>query len=82
MTKYNTLNVKLSSFQFNKLKSAIKSETGVTLNLSSNVVSDSNDENNFLRKLLLSNTQVSRLHKAFADNYFANIELSKLYYIK
>ena len=82
MTQYNTLNVKWSSSQFNKLKSEIKRETGVTLNLSSNAVSDSNDENNFLRKLLLSNTQVSRLHKAFTDNYFANIELSKLYYIK
>ena len=27
MTQYNTLNVKLSSLQLNKLKSAIKNET-------------------------------------------------------
>ena len=33
-----------------------------------NVVSDSNDENNFLHKLLLTNTQVSKLGKSFANN--------------
>ena len=47
MTQYGTLNVKLSDSQFNKLKSRIKSRTEVTLKLSSNVVGDSNDENNF-----------------------------------
>ena len=30
----------------------------VTLKISSNVVGDSNDEDNFLHKLLLTNTQV------------------------
>ena len=34
MTQYNTLNVKLSNSQLNKLKSAIKSRTELTLNLS------------------------------------------------
>ena len=34
MTQYNTLNVKLSNSQRNKLKSAIKNGTEVTLNLS------------------------------------------------
>ena len=38
------------------MKSAIKNGTEVTLNLSSNVVGDSNDENNFPHKLLLTNT--------------------------
>ena len=38
MTQYNTLNVKLSSFQLDKLKSGIKNDTKVTLNSSSNVV--------------------------------------------
>ena len=36
MTQYNTLNVKLSNSQLNKLKSGIKNGTEVTLNLSSN----------------------------------------------
>ena len=43
MTHYNALNVKLSNSQLNKLKCAIKNGTEVTLNLSSNIVGDSND---------------------------------------
>ena len=49
----------------------------VTLKLSSNVVSDLNHENNFPHKLLLINTQVSRLRKAFANKSSANTKLSK-----
>ena len=45
--------------------------------LSSNVVGNSNDENNFLHKLLLTNTQVSKLRKAFANTSSADIKLSK-----
>ena len=33
MTQYNSLNVKLSNAQLNKLKSAIKNETEVVLRL-------------------------------------------------
>ena len=55
MTQYNALTVKLSNLQLNKLKSGMKSGTEVTLNISSNVVGDSNDENNFPHKLLLIN---------------------------
>ena len=66
---------------FSKLKSGIKSGTEVTLKISSNVVSDSNDHSNnlwnFPHKLLLINTQVLRLHKAFANNSSANMKLSK-----
>ena len=77
MTQYNTLNVELSNSQLNKLKSAIKNGTRVTLDLSSNTIGDSNDENNFPHKLFLSNTHVSRLRKAFANNSSANVKLSK-----
>ena len=38
MTQYNSLNVKLTNVQLNKLKSTIKNETGVILRLSSNMV--------------------------------------------
>ena len=68
MTQCNTLNIKLSKLQINKLKSGIKNGTEVTQKISSNVVGDSNDENNFWHKLLLTNTQVSKLHRAFAKN--------------
>ena len=36
MTQYNTLNVKFSNSQLNKLKSAIETGTKVTLKFSSN----------------------------------------------
>ena len=49
----------------------------VTLKISSNFVGDSNDENNFPHKLLLTNTQVSKLCKVFTNNSLANIKLSK-----
>ena len=77
MTKYNTLNVKLSNLQHDKLKSGIKNGTKVTLKLSLNVVGDSNDENNFSHKFLLTNTQVSKLRKAFTNNSSTNMKLSK-----
>ena len=78
MTQYNTLNVKLSNSQLNKLKSGTKNGTEITLKLSSNVVGDSNDENNFLHKLLVTNAQGSTHRKAFANNSSANKKLSKI----
>ena len=47
------------------------------MKIPSNVVGDSNDENNFPYKLLLTNTQVSKLLKVFGNNSSANIKLSK-----
>ena len=57
MTQCNSLNVKLSKSQLNKLKSAIKNETDVILRLSSNMIGNSDDETNFPHKLLLTNRQ-------------------------
>ena len=68
MTQHSTLNVKLSDSQFIKLKSGIKNGIEVTLSLSLNVIGDSNDETNFPHKLLLTDAQVSRLRKAFAND--------------
>ena len=65
MVQYNTLNVKLFNSQLNKLKSEIKNNTDITLKISSNDVGDSNDENNIPDKFLLTNSQVSKLRKAF-----------------
>ena len=65
----------MSNKQLNELKAGIKNGTEVTLELLWNVVNDSNDENNFPHKLLLTNTQVSRLRKAFENNSSANIKL-------
>ena len=59
MTQYNTLDVKLSNSQLNKLDSGIKNGTEVTLILQSNLIRNSNDETNFLYKLILTDKQVS-----------------------
>ena len=77
MTQYNILNVKCSNSQLNKLKSGMKYYTEITLKFASNVVRDSNNVNNFPHKLLSTNTQVSRLRKASANNSSTNIKLSK-----
>ena len=77
MTQYNSLNVKLSNSQLNKLKSSIKNETDVVLRISSNMVSNSNDNTNFPHELLLTNRQVANIRKAFAKNASTDIKLSK-----
>ena len=61
MTQYNSLNVKLSNSELNKLKSATKNGTDVVLRLSSNMIGNSNDETNFSHKLLLTNRQTLSL---------------------
>ena len=75
MTQYNSLNVKLSNSQLNKLKSAIKNKTEIVLRLSSNMIGD--DATNFLHKLLLTNRQVGNLRKAFAEKSSTDINLSE-----
>ena len=77
MTQYNTLNVKLPHSQLNKLNSGIKNRTAVTLKISSNVVDDSNGENNFPHKLLLTNRHVLKVRRANPNGSSADIKLSK-----
>ena len=61
MTQYNSLNEKLSNSQLNQLK----------------LIGNPNDETNFPHKLLLTNTQVANLPKAFANNSTTETKLSK-----
>ena len=77
MNQCNTLNIKISTSLLNNLKSAIKNGTKVPLNLSSNLFGSSNDETNIPHKLLLTNTQVSKIERAFANSSSANIKFSK-----
>ena len=77
MTQYNSLNVKLSNSQLNKLKSSIKDETDVVLRISSNMVSNSNDNTNFPHEVLLTKRQVANIRKAFANHSSIDIKLSK-----
>ena len=71
MTQYNRVNVKLSTSQLNKLKSAIKNENDVVIKLSLNMIG------NFPHELLLTNRQVSSIRKAFANNSSVDIKFSK-----
>ena len=66
----------MSKSQRNKWKSGIKNNTEVSLKILS-AFADSNDKNNFPRMLLLTNAQVSKLYKAFANGSSANTILSK-----
>ena len=77
MSQYNTLNVKLSNWQLNKLKSWMKNGTGIALNFSSNLIGNFNDETNFVHKILLIDTQVLKIRKAFENGWSANIKFSK-----
>ena len=77
MTQYSTLDVKLFISQLNKSKSAIKNGTEVNLYLSSNLIGNFNDGTNFPHKLLLTNTQVSKICKAFANGLSVKIKFSK-----
>ena len=66
----------MSISQLNKLKSRIKHGTQVTLKFSSNFVGNYNNET----KLLLANTQISKISEAFPNVSSANIKLSKIEY--
>ena len=77
MIQYNSLNVKLSNSQLNKLTSAIKNGTDVVLRLSSNMVGNSNNETNFPHKLLLTNRQILSLRKASVNHTSVDTKLSK-----
>ena len=55
----------------------IKRGTEGTLNFSSKMISDFNDETNFPHNLLLADTQVLKFCKTFANNSSANIKLLK-----
>ena len=54
MTQYNSVKKKLSKLQPSKLKLMIKNATKATLNLSSNMITDSSDKTNFPQRLLLT----------------------------
>ena len=77
MTQYNTFNVKLSNSQLSKLKSETRTGIEVTLNLSSNVIGNCNDEEHFPYRLLLTGTQVTRIRITFANGISANIKFLK-----
>ena len=77
MTKYKSLNAKLSKLQLNELKSSIKNKTEAVLRLSSNRTGNHNAETKYSHELLLTNLQVTNLRKTFGDKSSTDIKLSK-----
>ena len=57
----------MSNSQLNKLKTGMKNGTKVILDLSEKLIGIFNDETNFLHNLLLTDTKVSGICKAFAN---------------
>ena len=82
MTECNSLSVKLSNSQLNRLTSAIKSDKRLVLRLSSSMIGDSDGKINFSHELLLTNRQAANPRKAFANSSTTNIKLSKLNYLR
>ena len=77
MTQYNSLNVKLSNPQLNKLDSAIKNETEVVLRLSSNMICNSNDDFNYQHELLLTIEELQIVVKLLQIIHHIDIKPSK-----
>ena len=73
MVEYNKVNAKLSDSQLNKLKSAVKDQTGTTLRMAVRML----DGNNLPHELLLTIRQTTRLRDAIENNISTDIKLSK-----
>ena len=77
MSQCYCVNPRLSNWKLNKLNSAIKNAMEVTLNLPSNVINNSNNGAGFPHELLFTDRQVSRVCRAFLNNWSTNIKISK-----
>ena len=73
MVEYNKVHVKLSGSQLNKLKSATKNQTGVTLRIDIKIFNG----NNLTHELLLTTSQKTKLRNALENNMSTDIKLSR-----
>ena len=73
MVECNQVNFKLSYSQLNKLKFAVKNQTGVTIRINIKMFNG----NNLLHQLLLTTRQKTKLTNAFDNNMSTDIKLSK-----
>ena len=73
MVEYNTVNIKLSNLQLNKLKSAVKNKQGTTLRMNAKMFNG----NNLPHELLLTTRQTTKLRNAIKNNLQTDIKLSK-----
>ena len=73
MVEYNTVNVKLSNSQMNKLKSAVKNNKGATLRMNARIFNG----NNLAHELLLTARQTTKPRNAIENNLQTDIKLPK-----
>ena len=71
--EYSKVNVKLSDSQLNKLKTTVKDQTGVTLQMNIKTFNG----NNLPHELLLTTRQKTKFRNAFRNSISADIKLSK-----
>ena len=73
MVEYNTVNVKLSNSQLNKLKSAVKNNKRTTSRMNARQFNG----NNLSHELLLTARQTTKLRNVIENNMLIDIKLSK-----
>ena len=73
MVEYNTINVKLSDSQLNKLKGAVKIKQETTLRMSVKMFNG----NSLPHELLLTTRQTTKLRNAIENNTSTDIKLSE-----
>ena len=73
MVEEDKVNVRLSDWQLNKLKSAVKNQTRVTLRMNVRMFNG----NNLTHELLLTTRQTTKLRNAFENNLLTDVKLSK-----
>ena len=73
MVEYNSVNLKLSDSQLNKLKTVVKYQAGITLR----IIMKMFNGNNLPHELLLTTRQKTKLRNAFESSMSADIKLSK-----
>ena len=73
MVEYNTVKVKLSNSQLNKLKSAVKNKQGTTLRMNARKFNGSN----LPHELFLTQRQITKLRNNIENNIPTDIKFSK-----
>ena len=74
MVEYNKLNAKLSDSRLNKLKSAAKNQTGVTLRMNIKMFNGNKLPHELL---LLTTRQATKLRNAIENNMSTDIQFSR-----
>ena len=73
MNEYSTVNVKLTDTQLKKLKTDVKSKTGMTLRMSLKMI----DRNDQRHELFVTTRQKTKLRNAFNNSLSTDLKLTK-----